>query len=124
IIFSHSFLKGLFFLFVVRRQRLPNLQIIDFGCTQVTFDITPNKKLMDRLIAIYGNHQLQLSCGHDGDIAFSLMRLIPIETDITENTPDDQIHYQLSLLYFYYTHWDKYVHVDDNNPQSVINHVK
>ncbi|RIA84219.1 hypothetical protein C1645_784571 [Glomus cerebriforme] len=111
----------------IRRQKLPHLQIFDYGITQVLIDVTPNKKLMDRIIALNGNVLVQKSFGQDGDTTFSLMRLIPIETDITENTPDDKIHYRISLCYTYYTHWDtrnKNINVNDNDPQSVIDHIK
>ncbi|CAB4389273.1 unnamed protein product [Rhizophagus irregularis] len=111
----------------IRKQRLPHLQLFDYGITQILIDVTPNKKLMDRIIALNGNVLVQKTFGQDGDTTFSLMRLIPIENDITENTPDDQIHYRITFCYTYYTYWDtrnKNINVDDNNPQSVIDHIK
>src|SRR5581483_4789704 len=101
--------------------------MFDYGITQVIIEVTPNKKLIDRIIALNGNCLAQKSYGQDGDHSTSLMRLIPIETDVTEDTPEDQVHYRLSLCYTYYTYWDtrnKNIKVDDNNPQSVIDHVK
>ncbi|CAG8764219.1 16752_t:CDS:2, partial [Funneliformis caledonium] len=46
-------------------------------------------------------------------------------TDITANTPDDQVHYPAMIHYSYYTYWDtknQNVHVNDDDPQSVIDH--
>jgi hypothetical protein len=99
------------------------LQIFDYGLTQVIIDATPNKKLMDRIVALSGNCLTQKSTSHDGDNTFSIIRFIPIETDITENTPSDQIHYRITVCYSYFTHWDKGINVDDNNPQSVMDHI-
>jgi hypothetical protein len=109
---------------VVRKQKLPQLQIFDYGITQMNIEVTPNKKLVDRIIATIGNCIAQKSCGEDGDNTTSIIRLIPIETNITEDTPDDQIHYRMSMVYTYYSHWDKNINVDDDNPQSVIDHIK
>ncbi|GBB87545.1 hypothetical protein RclHR1_00140049 [Rhizophagus clarus] len=108
----------------IRKQKLPHLQLFDYGITQVLIDVALNKKLMDRIIALNGNFVVHKTFGQDGDTTFSMMRIIPIENDITENTPDDQIHYRISLCYTYYTYWDKNINVDDNNPQSVIDHIK
>src|SRR4051812_44322745 len=79
---------------------------------------------MDRIVALNGNCIIQKSYGQDGDNTFSLMRIIPIEADITENTPEDQIHYRITVCYTYFTHRDKNINVDDNNPQSVIDHIR
>ncbi|GES97739.1 hypothetical protein GLOIN_2v1608858 [Rhizophagus clarus] len=101
----------------IRKQKLPRLQLFDYGITQVLIDVAPNKKLMDRIIALNGNFLVHKTFGQDGDTTASMMRLIPIENNITENTPDDQIHYRITLIYTYYTYWDKNINVDDNNPR-------
>ncbi|CAG8451813.1 16701_t:CDS:2, partial [Funneliformis mosseae] len=76
----------------------------------------------DILIGCDGIHS---PISQDGDALTLVLRLIPIETDITANTPDDQIHYPAMIHYSYYTHWDtknQNVHVNDDDPQSVIDH--
>jgi hypothetical protein len=99
------------------------LQVLDYGITQVILETVSNKKLFDRYIELNGNCTTQVTYGQDGDHTVTIMRLIPIETDI-ENTPDDQLHYRMGLCYTYYSHWDKNIDIDDNDTQSVIDHIR
>ncbi|CAI2168605.1 20063_t:CDS:2, partial [Funneliformis geosporum] len=110
----------------IRKQRLPYLRMFDYGITQIVMKFVLNKRLVDRII-MNGNSLTQQSISRDGDALTLGFRLIPIEVDITANTSDDQIHYPAMIHYAYYTHWDtrnQNVHVNDDDPQSVIDHVK
>ncbi|CAG8754228.1 11863_t:CDS:2, partial [Funneliformis mosseae] len=47
----------------VRKQRLPELQIFDYGVTHVNTNVAVPKYLMDRIIKLHGNSLLQKSLG-------------------------------------------------------------
>ncbi|CAG8669431.1 15046_t:CDS:2, partial [Funneliformis mosseae] len=112
------------------RDRLRDLMLegvnIQWGKKCIGYDEV-NDELVDRIITMNGNSLTHQSISQDGDALTLGLCLIPIENDITANTPDHQIHYPAMIHYSYYTHWDtinKNVHVNDDDPQSVIDHVK
>ncbi|CAG8454077.1 11722_t:CDS:2, partial [Funneliformis mosseae] len=47
----------------VRKQRLSELQIFDYGVTHVNTNVAVPKNLMDRIIKLHGNSLLQKSLG-------------------------------------------------------------
>ncbi|CAG8514747.1 707_t:CDS:2 [Funneliformis caledonium] len=112
----------------VRKQKLPELQTFNYGVTTVNANIPVPKRLMDRLIKVNGNSLIQETLGLKGDWTFTLFRLIPIEqeSDDTNKNDSDELHYRLTLAYMYPKRLDESdnVKVDDNDPASVIEHVK
>jgi hypothetical protein len=80
---------------------------------------------MDRLIKVHGNSLVQQTLGLNGDATFLIFRLIPIEQEQNINNPDE-FHYRMTLVYFYLSKLDKdeNIKVDNNNPASVIDHIK
>ncbi|CAG8567223.1 7363_t:CDS:2, partial [Funneliformis caledonium] len=92
----------------VRKQRLPELQIFDFGLTHMVSNIAVPKHLMDRFIKLQGNSLLQKSLGLHGDSSTLLFRLIPIEQEpVYENKGNyNEPHYRVTLNYSYPTKLD------------------
>ncbi|GBB84715.1 hypothetical protein RclHR1_01130010 [Rhizophagus clarus] len=112
----------------VRKQKIPELQINDFGITQIVGDIVVPKNLLDRLIKIIGNSLFQKSIGLNGEVVFIFYRMIPIEQE-QEQKDKCEPHYRMTLIFVYPTKLDDDVKndetkVNDNDPASVINHVK
>jgi hypothetical protein len=83
---------------------------------------------MDKAIKIYGNFLLRKTLGTKGDSSVMLSRLIPIKQE--QNDKKSEPHYRVSLVYTYPSEFDNIdvesekVIVDDNDPASVIEHVK
>ncbi|CAG8632569.1 7625_t:CDS:2 [Funneliformis mosseae] len=114
----------------VRKQRLPELQIFDFGITNVVANVAVPKHLMDRFIKLQGNSLLQSSLGLHGDSSTLIFRLIPIEQEpgYENKSNSNELHYRVTLNYSYPTKLDDVesdkIKVDDNDSASVIEHVK
>ncbi|CAG8587969.1 1294_t:CDS:2, partial [Scutellospora calospora] len=97
---------------------IPNLEIFDIGVIGVDVDIALPKGLADKMMKVYSNSMRQKSLGRNGDMFFSLIRLVPI--DQSDNTS-----YRFTLTYHYPAILDiedKNILVDDDNPVSVIKH--
>ncbi|CAG8625613.1 FAD/NAD(P)-binding domain-containing protein [Rhizophagus irregularis] len=112
----------------VRKQKIPELQIFDFGITQINADVAVPKNLIDRFIRINGNSLFQKTLGLNGDATFIIYRLIPIEQEQEQNDKNEP-HYRTTLAFSYPTKLDDNVEndkikVDDNDPASVIDHAK
>ncbi|CAG8524536.1 10123_t:CDS:2 [Funneliformis mosseae] len=114
----------------VRKQRLPELQIFDFGITNVVANVAAPKHLMDRFIKLQGNSLFQKSLGLHGDSSTLIFRLIPIEQEpgYENKSNSNEPHYRVTLNYSYPTKLDDVesdkIKVDDNDSASVIEHVK
>ncbi|CAG8516972.1 13557_t:CDS:2 [Funneliformis caledonium] len=111
----------------VRKQRLPELQIFDYGVTHVNTNVAVPKNLMDRIIKLHGNSLLQKSLGLHGDASLVTFRLIPID-DYKENSDYNEPYYRATINYSYPAKLDDVesdkIKVDDNDSASVIEHVK
>ena len=55
--------KHFFFLLLVRKQKLPELQIVNYGITHVGADISIPKHLMDKANKIHGNFLVHKTLG-------------------------------------------------------------
>ncbi|GBC08541.1 hypothetical protein RclHR1_00820008 [Rhizophagus clarus] len=112
----------------IRKQKLPELQIVDYGITHVGADISVPKQLMDKANKIHGNYLACKTLGTKGDSTFMITRLIPIKQE--KNDEMNEPHYRATLTYSYPSELDNIdvesdkVKVDDNDPASVIEHVK
>ncbi|CAB5395269.1 unnamed protein product [Rhizophagus irregularis] len=112
----------------IRKQKLPELQIFNYGITHVCADISVPKHLMDKINKINGNILACKTLGTKGDSSFMISRFIPIEQE--QNDKKDEPHYRVTLVYSYPSELDNVdvesdkVKVDDNDPASVIEHVK
>jgi hypothetical protein len=124
----HSQLNNNHFFLLVRKQKLPELQIVNYEITHVGADVSVPKHLMDKIIKIQGNSLLRKTLGTKGDSSLMLSRLIPIKQE--KNDEINEPHYRVSLVYTYPSKFDNIdvesekVEVDDNDPASVIEHVK
>jgi hypothetical protein len=83
------------------------------------------KHLVDRLLKIHGNCLAQQTLGLNGDTTFIALRLIPIENYQDGNEP----HYRTTIAFTYPTKLDnvepdKIKVDDDDNPASIVEHVK
>ncbi|CAG8694924.1 6299_t:CDS:1, partial [Funneliformis caledonium] len=78
----------------------------------------------------HGDGLFQKSLGIHGDWTFNVFRLVPIEQDPNYKNKDDfnEPHYRVTISYAYPSKIDinesDGKHVDDNDPTSVIKHVK
>ncbi|RGB37229.1 hypothetical protein C1646_695369 [Rhizophagus diaphanus] len=112
----------------IRKQKLPELQIFDYGITHVGADVSVPKHLMDKINKIHGNILACKTLGTKGDSTFMMTRLIPIKQE--QNDEKNETHYRATLVYSYPSEFDNIdvesdkVKVDDNDPASVIEHVK
>ncbi|PKC02934.1 hypothetical protein RhiirA5_424532, partial [Rhizophagus irregularis] len=109
----------------VRKQKLPELQIFDYGITMIIADVAAPKNLLDRLIKLNGNGTFQETVGFYGDTTFIFFRHIPIEQENFENK--NETYYRATILYGYPTKLDDEHDehkVDDEDSASVVNHVK
>uniref|UniRef100_U9SUH1 FAD-binding domain-containing protein n=1 Tax=Rhizophagus irregularis (strain DAOM 181602 / DAOM 197198 / MUCL 43194) TaxID=747089 RepID=U9SUH1_RHIID len=112
----------------IRKQKLPELQIVNYGITHVGVDISIPKHLMDRASKIHGNVLARKTLGTKGDSTFMMTRLIPIKQE--QNDEKNEPHYRATLVYSYPSELDNVdtesekAKVDDNDPASVIEHVK
>ncbi|CAB5182270.1 unnamed protein product [Rhizophagus irregularis] len=110
----------------IRKQKLPELQIVNYGITHVGADIFIPKHLMDKANKIHGNVLARKTLGTKGDSTFMMTRLIPIKQE--QNDEKNEPHYRATLVYSYPSELDNVesekVKVDDNDPSSVIEHVK
>ncbi|UZO06279.1 uncharacterized protein OCT59_026608 [Rhizophagus irregularis] len=90
----------------VRKQKIPELQINDIGATFVVANVIIK-------------HLLHY-----------VLRLIPIEQEqnFKNKNNSDELHYRTMIAYFYSSELDneetEKFKVDDNNPASVVEHVK
>jgi len=107
---------------LVRKQKIPELQIFDYEVTIVNANVSVPKHLMDRYIKFAGNAIVQLNFGPNGDWGFVAFRLIPIEQEPNHKSEND--HYRTILFYTYPTKLDDQIKIDDNDTASVIEHVK
>ncbi|CAB5191166.1 unnamed protein product [Rhizophagus irregularis] len=113
---------------VIRKQKLPELQIIDYGITHVSADVSIPQHLMDKANKIHGNFLVRKTLGTKGDSTLMMTRLIPIKQE--QNDEKSEPHYRVTLVYSYPSKLDNVdvesdkVKVDDNDPASVIEHVK
>ncbi|GBC06865.1 hypothetical protein RclHR1_07100001 [Rhizophagus clarus] len=103
----------------VRKQKLPELQISDHGLTMVIANVAAPKNLLDRLSKLGGNAVFQETVGLNGDISIILFRYIPIEQESY-----DEPYYRVTTFFQYPSKLDVNSKVDDNDPTSVIDHVK
>ncbi|CAG8568632.1 9161_t:CDS:2 [Rhizophagus irregularis] len=81
---------------VVRKQKLPELQIFDYGITMIIADVAAPKNLLDRLIKLNGNGTFQETVGFYGDttpkcemtnIVLELWDLVPKTTPDSKKYP-------------------------------------
>ncbi|CAB4388103.1 unnamed protein product [Rhizophagus irregularis] len=113
---------------LIRKQKLPELQIVDYGITHVSADVTIPQHLMDKANKIHGNLLVCKTLGTKGDSTLMMTRLIPIKQE--QNDEKSEPHYRVTLVYFYPSELDNVdiesdkVKVDNNDPASVIEHVK
>ncbi|CAG8749010.1 11642_t:CDS:2, partial [Dentiscutata erythropus] len=100
-----------------RKQKVPDLEILDLGVTNIDVDIAIPKNLADRIMSVYANLLLQKSLGRNSDSFLSMMRYIPIDQS-------DEPTYRVTLGYSYPTNLDikDNILIDDNDPESVIKH--
>ncbi|GBC47838.2 hypothetical protein GLOIN_2v1650118 [Rhizophagus irregularis DAOM 181602=DAOM 197198] len=81
---------------------------------------------MDKANKIHGNVLARKTLGTKGDSTFMMIRLIPIKQE--QNDEKNEPHYRATLVYSYTSELDNVesekVKVDDNDPSSVIEHVK
>jgi len=86
--------------------------------------------LLNRLIKVHGNSLIQKTYGLNGDLTLIALRLIPVEQEqnYKNKNNSDEFHYRASIGYFYPSKLDnnetKKFKIDDNDPASVIEHVK
>ncbi|PKK69455.1 hypothetical protein RhiirC2_712652 [Rhizophagus irregularis] len=112
----------------IRKQKLPELQIVNYGITHVSADVSVPKHLMDKVNKIHGNVLIRKTLGTEGDSTLMMTRLIPIKQE--QNDEKNEPHYTATLVYSYPSELDNVdvesdkVKVDDNDPESVIEHVK
>ncbi|EXX76717.1 hypothetical protein RirG_030540 [Rhizophagus irregularis DAOM 197198w] len=109
----------------VRKQKLPELQIFDYGITMIITDVAVPKNLLDRLIKLNGNGTFQETVGFNGDTTFIIFRRIPIEQENYENK--NETYYRATIVYGYPTKLDDEHDehkVDDEDPASIVNHIK
>ncbi|PKY33856.1 FAD/NAD(P)-binding domain-containing protein [Rhizophagus irregularis] len=107
----------------VRKQKLPELQIFDYGVTIIVTDVTAPKNLIDRLIKLNGNDTFQGTVGLNGEVTATVLRFIPIEQNNDEDKSDS--YYRTTIFFEYPTKLDDdQINVDDNDPASVADHVK
>ncbi|CAB4379695.1 unnamed protein product [Rhizophagus irregularis] len=113
---------------VIRKQKLPKLQIVDYGITHVSADVSVPQHLMDKANKIHGNFLVRKTLGTKGDSTLMMTRLIPIKQE--QNDEKSEPHYRVTLVYSYPSKLDNVdvesdkVKVDDNDPASVIENVK
>lgn len=106
---------------------MPELKFFDYGTTMVITDVAAPKSLVDRLVKVSGNGAFQESIGLNGDSTFIIRRLIPIEQE--QNFKDkNETYYRITISFGYPTKFDDEeldnIQVDDNNPASVVDHIK
>ncbi|CAG8805436.1 8737_t:CDS:2, partial [Cetraspora pellucida] len=101
----------------IRKQKVPDLEILDLEVTSIDVDVAIPKYFAERLMSIYSNCLVQKSLGQYGDSFFSMMRFIPIDKS-------DEPKYRVTFGYSYPTNLDikENIIIDDNNPESVVNH--
>ncbi|CAB4473857.1 unnamed protein product [Rhizophagus irregularis] len=110
----------------VRKQKLPELQIFDYGITIIVTDVAAPKNLLDRLITKFNGKGVTQSVGLNGETTVTIFRLIPIEQENYENK--NESYYRTTIFFEYPSKLDDVEHdkikVDDNDPASVVDHVK
>ncbi|GBC06870.1 hypothetical protein RclHR1_07100006 [Rhizophagus clarus] len=108
----------------VRKQKIPELKIFDYGITMIITDVAAPKNLLDRYIKLNGIGTFQESVGLNGEITFIIFRHIPIKQENYENK--DELYYRMTIAFGYPTKSDddNNIIVDDDDPASVVEHVK
>ncbi|PKC56444.1 FAD/NAD(P)-binding domain-containing protein [Rhizophagus irregularis] len=111
----------------IRKQKIPELQINDIGTTYAVASAVVPKHLMDRLIKVNGNSVIQKLLGLNGDSTFIGLRLIPIEQEqnFKNKNHSDELHYRITMFYFYSSELDnEEIEKINNNPALVVEHIK
>nr|CAG8632798.1 9351_t:CDS:2 [Entrophospora candida] len=110
---------------LVRKQKLPTLEINRLGITGTIFDLAPSKDLVERFLKYSGtNNVFRILLGNRGDLIIFLFRLIPIKTKDSQEG-QDAIHYRLSILFSCPSLYDNDEQIDKvNDPEKVLNWVK
>ncbi|PKB94828.1 hypothetical protein RhiirA5_437963, partial [Rhizophagus irregularis] len=109
-------------------EKLPELQIVDYGITHVSANVSVPQHLMDKANKIQENFLVRKTLGTKEDSTLMMTRLIPIKQE--QNDEKSEPHYRVTLVYSYPFELDNVdvesdkVKVDDNDPASVIEHVK
>ncbi|CAB4379170.1 unnamed protein product [Rhizophagus irregularis] len=110
----------------VRKQKLPELQIFDYGITMIVTDVAVPKNLIDRLTKLNGNGTFRGTLGLNGEASATILRFIPIEQKNYEDKSEP--YYRTTIFFEYPSKLDDVEHdkikVDDNDPASVVDHVK
>jgi hypothetical protein len=109
--------------FSVRKQKVPELEIFDYGVTLINADVAVPKHLMDKLLKIHDNCLCQKTLGLNGDTTFVCLRLIPLENFKDKSEP----YYRTTIAITYPTKFDgepDSVKVDDDDPSSAVEHAK
>ncbi|PKY49016.1 FAD/NAD(P)-binding domain-containing protein [Rhizophagus irregularis] len=111
----------------IRKQKIPELQINDIGATFVVANVVVPKHLIDRLIKVNGNSLIQKTLGLNGDSTLIALRLIPIEQEqnFKNKNNSDELHYRITMFYFYSSELDnEETEKFNNNPALVVEHIK
>ncbi|POG65423.1 hypothetical protein GLOIN_2v1666337, partial [Rhizophagus irregularis DAOM 181602=DAOM 197198] len=109
-------------------EKLPELQIVDYGITHISANVSVPQHLMDKANKIHENFLVRKTLGTKEDSTLMMTRLIPIKQE--QNDEKSEPHYRVTLVYSYPFELDNVdvesdkVKVDDNDPASVIEHVK
>jgi hypothetical protein len=86
--------------------------------------------LLDRLIKVHGNSLIQKTYGLNGDLTLIGLCLIPVEQEqnYKNKNNSNEFHYRTTIGYFYPSKSDnnetEKFKINDNDPVSVIEHVK
>ncbi|RIA91663.1 hypothetical protein C1645_805098 [Glomus cerebriforme] len=106
----------------IRKQKVPELQLFDYGITFINADVPVPKSIMDILLKIHDKCCFQKTLGLNGDVTAVAFRIIPIENYKDKDEP----HYRTTIGYAYPTSLDddSDKKVDDNDPATVVEHVK
>ncbi|RGB42383.1 hypothetical protein C1646_751031 [Rhizophagus diaphanus] len=108
----------------VRKQKVPELEIFDYGVTFINADVAVPKHIMDKLLKIHDNCLCQKTLGLNGDTTFVALRLIPLENFKDKSEP----HYRTTIAISYLTKFDDEgpdrIKVDDNDPASAVEYAK
>ncbi|RGB40284.1 hypothetical protein C1646_663936 [Rhizophagus diaphanus] len=83
----------------IRKQKLPELQIVDYGITHVSADVSVSQHLMDKANKIHGNFLVRNTLGTKRDSTLMMTRLIPIKQE--QNDEKSEPHYRVTLFYSY-----------------------
>ncbi|PKY56013.1 hypothetical protein RhiirA4_475963, partial [Rhizophagus irregularis] len=102
----------------IRKQKLPELQIVNYGITHVSADVSVPKHLMDKVNKIHGNVLIRKTLGTEGDSTLMMTRLIPIKQE--QNDEKNEPHYRATLVYSYPSELDN-VDVESDKVIMILN---